>query len=78
MTKLKQKLLELGYEYVGHYHFSKTFNQFHLIIQINSNKIYVAKANPINYITFDGLDDFIKANNQLQNDLKELKEYENI
>lgn len=82
MTKLEQKLCELGYkkwllgnDKIQYYH--KLTNEVEIEIHIKNNTI-------LNYYVFqrrnifkqEQIDNIQQAFNQLQDDLKELKEYE--
>ena len=82
MTKLEQKLIELGYKtavdtnnvILG----IKQVNKSDLVIKISSkNKIEKYIWSYTRYFeTQKDIDNLQQAFNQLQNDLKELKEYE--
>lgn len=81
MTKLEQKLIELGYEkgYLSAYH--KRFNNvIFLTIENYEEKgifgsVYSERRD---FIFQEHIDNLQQAFNQLQSDLKELKEDENI
>lgn len=81
MTKLEQKLIELGYieqwNYDGVALYIKNSIDYETCIFINKQKITSTKINVKEPITQQyQLDNLQQAFNQLQNDLKELKEYE--
>ena len=82
MTKLEEKLLELGYEYINHNHYyKKRFTKFvYSFIDLNStntriNDYGVETPNNV-YRKQEQLDNLQQAFNQLQKDLEVLKEYE--
>ena len=87
MTKLEQKLLELGYKCyynsLTHEH-QRYYKQFSNIIGMNitikNDKITVSNVEYGSYLFYNQqqLDNLQQAFNQLQSDLKELKEVENI
>lgn len=80
MTKLEQKLIELGYEkgYLNAYH-KKFNNMFFLTIELYEPKTFGSVYSERKEFRFqEHIDNLQQAFNQLQNDLKELKEYENI
>lgn len=84
MTKLEQKLIKLGYEKISHNYMTKLtrykkdfdFAYIHFFIRNNEIVMYGACAN-CDYQEQYELDNLQQAFNKLQNDLKELKEYEN-
>ena len=83
MTKLEQKLIELGYKCyynsLTHEH-QRYYKQFSNIIGINITikygKITVSNVEYVRHLFYkqEELDNLQQAFNQLQNDLKELKE----
>ena len=81
MTKLEQKLLELGYEFYlidnGRVIYIKDYHKIRLTI-VMSEKIYgfinTYKIDRIDYQ--QDIDNLQQAFNQLQNDLEVLKKYE--
>ena len=88
MTKLEEKLIELGYAYVGHYYYSKRFDDsLAIVLQLVDFMDYDGKVKPAFYVAqvniidlpicVDKTDNLQQAYNQLQNDLEVLKEYDN-
>lgn len=87
MTKLEEKLKELGYECYGldgnGYHYSKKVNgNIGLIIYYDktfSGKFNGWKVNyyPVSVETQQDIDNLQQAYNELQKDLEELRKYEN-
>ena len=82
MTKLEEKLIELGYEKERICEYTKDFikEQFYLMITINP---YTRNKIVDNYVfqysftkTQQDIDNLQQAYNQLQKDLEVLKEYE--
>ena len=80
MTKLEQKLLELGYRYVECINcFGKKHSKFiSIFIELNKDKSKVNDYD-VEYTTYrfkkqEQIDNLQQAFNQLQSDLKELKE----
>lgn len=83
MTKLEQKLIELGYKFYcrAAYGTSKKYykqiDSFRIFILLNDNNDLIIDSFVWQYDeTNDYMNNKIKAFNQLQDDLKELKEYE--
>ena len=82
MTKLEQKLIELGYRYknltYSGYFFSRMYNEIEICLffkdESEVSKAYI--STPFIIETQQQIDNLQQAFNQLQNDLKELKEYE--
>lgn len=80
MTKLEQKLLELGYEntYRDTRYIKQKISHFRTIISLEKDKQKIEES----FIEYDyvetqqDIDNLQQAFNQLQDDLKELKEYE--
>lgn len=79
MTKLEQKLIELGYEkgYLNAYH-KKFNNMIFLTIELYEPKTFGSiYSDRKEYRIQKHIDNLQQAFNQLQNDLKELKKCEN-
>lgn len=83
MTKLEQKLLQLGYELdyedeIGTIYTKKMsfFEKLVITIIKNYNPTGYVWTETRAYCKQDYIDNLQQAFNQLQNDLKELKEYE--
>lgn len=86
MTKLEQKLIELGYELDDWLSWSFTNVAYSKIYERHKIVFYVDKVTqtykgqrvlPLTYYNNQhDIDNLQQAFNQLQNDLKELKEYE--
>ena len=81
MTKLEQKLLELGYEYINNSRWVKDYDgNKNIFINTNENHNKI-KDYYIHFYSFvecqQDINDLQQAFNQLQNDLKELKQVEN-
>lgn len=85
MTKLEQKLIELGYK--GYYNsltfehrFYKRFSKYTgIYITIKHNEVTVSYIQNYTNIIYEKkqIEEQIQAFNQLQNDLKELKQVDN-
>jgi chromosome segregation ATPase len=79
MTKLEQKLIELGYEntYRDTRYIKQKISHFRTIISLEEDKQKIEES----FIEYDyvetqqDIDNLQQAFNQLQNDLKELKEW---
>lgn len=83
MTKLEQKLIELGYKDHRKTHpsfndFFKFYDDYMLVIYLNENVIidYEIAVFSTKYKSQQDIDNLQQAFNQLQNDLKELKQVE--
>lgn len=85
MTKLEQKLIELGYNGLDYLKlcYCKNVENVHIDIWLNDDKLSINKnASGVqkrrlqNIRTQQDIDNLQQAFNQLQSDLKELKEYE--
>lgn len=83
MTKLEQKLIELGYVYIQHNdYFKKQFTRYiYISIELDNNKLKVNDYG-VDYKTEyfrkqHQLDKLQQAFNEMQKDLEVLKEYEN-
>lgn len=85
MTKLEQKLIELGYKsYYNslnseHQRYCKQFsNVIEMNITIKYSKITISNVEYFSHLFYkqQDIDNLQQAFNQLQSDLKELKEYE--
>lgn len=83
MTKLEQKLIELGYRsyynsltHEHHRYYKQFSNIIGMNITINYGKITVSNVEYFSHLFYkqDQIDNLQQAFNQLQNDLKELKE----
>ena len=84
MTKLEQKLCELGYidhrkTHPSFNNFYKFYNDYMLVIYLDENKIidFEVSVFSARYKTQQDIDNLQQAFNQLQDDLKELKSYDN-
>lgn len=82
MTKLEQKLVELGYEesvLVEHSFKRKLFIDSMIIFVLNDNetRIEECKIMAISIKTQQDIDNLQQAFNEMQKDLEELKKYEN-
>ena len=82
MTKLEEKLLELGYKYIESINcFGKKYSRFiSIFIELNKDK---SKVNDYDteYTTYrfkkqEQIDNLQQAFNEMQKDLEELKKYE--
>ena len=82
MTKLEQKLIELGYEKetIGLFRWFKNIkDDWFILMNLNCENDEIQEYWIDCYIsTEQDMKDIQQAFNQLQNDLKELKKYENI
>lgn len=82
MSKLKQKLLDLGYTpyTVNELYFAKEFNKYYLDIDINKNLIDIEEScidvSSAYIYNQQDIDNLQQAYNQLQKDLKELRKNE--
>lgn len=77
MSRLEQKLLELGYQQSPHTNrFIKVMNDIVFTIVTNYSDKIIEKYAVVCVETQQDIDNLQQAFNQLQNDLKELKEYE--
>ena len=78
MTKLEQKLIELGYKRTGYFNFIKQVLENSLLIKLDVDRKKILET----YVDYYAIgvsyqwqiDTLQQAFNQLQNDLKELKE----
>ena len=84
MTKLEEKLIQLGYEKISHNYmtrltrYKKEFAFSYINFHIRDNEIVMYGVSPTcDYQTQYEIDDLQEALDQLQKDLEELKEYEN-
>lgn len=81
MTKLEEKLIELGYEpsccfkHIYEKFFTDTLLIKINILDFNHSRVYVYGLGA--FYTQQDIDNLQQAFNQLQNDLEVLKEYEN-
>lgn len=78
MTKLEQKLIELGYEKSSlSIYYKKFTNMLILTFEVYSEVIFSrVESQWSGFSCQEQIDNLQQAFNQLQNDLKELKEYE--
>ena len=76
MTKLEQKLLELGYSQEDEVIYFKYVNRCYLFINSHNLKKYGVECPMMTYTKQRHIDNLQQAFNQLQSDLKELKECE--
>ena len=84
MTKLEEKLIELGYVKLTHNYmtkltrYKKDFDFSYIHFHIRDNEIVMYGVSPTyDYQTQYEVDDLQKAFNKLQKDLEVLKEYGN-
>ena len=86
MTKLEQKLIELGYKsyynsltHEHHRYYKQFSNIIGMNITIKNDKITVSNVEYGRYLFYkqQDIDNLQQAFNQLQSDLKELKQVEN-
>ena len=84
MTKLEEKLIELGYVKLTHNYmtrltrYKKEFAFSYINFQIRDNEVVMyGVCSTCDYQTQYEINDLQEAYNQLQKDLKELKQYEN-
>lgn len=78
MTKLEQKLVDLGYYQVAKIRYEKFYKSTHIVIGVNSKtkKIYGKIKDNFNYIDKDyQINELVSAFNEMQKDLEELKKY---
>lgn len=87
MTKLADKLRELGYEYTNKYHYGHVFQKIldnecscSIILTNNMKSIYESYVDRLLNAFYhqDHIDDLQEAFNILQQDLEVLKEYERL
>ena len=80
MTKLEQKLLELGYKRTGYFNFIKQVLENSLLIKLDVDRKKILETYVDYYaigISYQWqIDTLQQAFNQLQIDLKKVKEYE--
>ena len=78
MTKLEQKLIELGYKRTGCFNFIKNVLSNSLLIKLDADRKKILETYVDYYavgVSYQWqIDNLQQAFNQLQNDLKELKE----
>ena len=78
MTKLEEKLIQLGYEkgYFNVYHRKQFNGMYWLILEVYGGNIFGSIYSERREFRYQNqIDDLQLAYNQLQKDLKELKEY---
>ena len=79
MTKLEEKLIELGYNNVDYNCYKKKFFRFIFItLELKNDKIWFYSVADLNncFVTQQDIDNLQQAFNEMQRDLEELKKYE--
>lgn len=76
MTKLEEKLLELGYELETHTYIKRLKGNIALCIYVTPNRLIGGVECDKFFMYQFQIDNLQQAYNQLQNDLEVLKEYE--
>lgn len=78
MTKLEEKLIELGYESDSKYMYCKSLDRCYILIIIYENMIINYGVSSTDFICHnEDIDNLQQAYNEMHKDLEVLKEYEN-